>query len=105
MFNQLGGLKLEEEPRYRASHFQARRWDWIDPQKDSAGKKSDLGMKLTSPQRVLAERGLDPEEVLNEWAEYEQMMQAKGLEMPEFKAETIATENPPLSNTTKKTNL
>ena len=105
MFNQLGGLKLEEEQRYRASHFQPRRWDWIDPQRDSAGKKSDLGMKLTSPQRVLAERGLDPEEVLNEWAEYEQMMQAKGLEMPEFKAETIATEKTPLSNITKNGKL
>ena len=47
--------------------------------KDSAGIKSDLDMKLTSPQRVIAEQGNDVEEVLTEWAEYEALVASKGL--------------------------
>jgi len=78
-YNILGGLAIEEESKFQACHIQARRWDWIDPQKDSAGKRSDLDMKLTSPQRVIAERGDDVEEVLSEWVEYEELLEGKGL--------------------------
>jgi lambda family phage portal protein len=88
-YNILGGLAFEEEKKYQAAHIQARRWDHIDPLKDSAGRKSDLQARLTSPQRVIAERGDDIEEVLNEWAEYEALVESKGLIATDFRSSEL----------------
>ena len=83
LYEQLGGLNLKGELRYRNAHIQAHRWDWVDPLKDSLGKKNDLAMRVTTPQRVMIERGLDPEEVVQEWKEWEDMIAAAGLQPDE----------------------
>ena len=88
-YNILGGLAIEEETKFQSAHIQARRWDHIDPLKDSAGRKSDLQARITSPQRVIAERGDDIEEVLNEWAEYEALVESKGLLATDFRSSEL----------------
>ena len=85
IFNNLGGLNLSSEMRYRKIRVQGRRWDWVDPLKDSKGKQNDLAMRITSPQRVILERGGDPEEILKEWAIYDAMVAKAGLEPTEFR--------------------
>ncbi len=53
-----------------AHRFYGRRFDWVDPQKDAAELREKLEMKLTDPITELYRRGLDPEEVLSNWAEW-----------------------------------
>lgn len=53
--------------------FYGRRFDWVDPQKDAAELREKLDMKLTDPITELYRRGLDPEEVLSNWQEWEEM--------------------------------
>ena len=56
-----------------AHRFYGRRFDWVDPQKDAAELREKLDMKLTDPITELYRRGLDPEEVLSNWQEWEAM--------------------------------
>ena len=56
----------------------------MDPLKDSQGRQNDLQMRITSPQRVMIERGVDPEEILNEWKEYEDLVASAGLSSTDF---------------------
>ena len=84
-FGLLGGLTIASEGKYRMVHFQGRRWDWVDPFKDSMGRQNDLAMRITSPQRVMRERGLDPEDILREWQEYEKMVGDANLAPTEFR--------------------
>lgn len=46
--------------------WQGRRWQWIDPQADSAAAESSKNNFLTSPGRLIREQGSDPARV---WAE------------------------------------
>ena len=48
-----------------------RRWAGIDPVKEANANDINLKNKLTSPQRVIAERGDDPEEIAEEIALWE----------------------------------
>lgn len=56
---------------YYPAHFQGRRWQSTDPQKEAKGHASDLENKLTSPQRIITARGDDPDEILAELREWQ----------------------------------
>lgn len=76
-----------------AHRFYGRRFDWVDPQKDSAELQAKLDMKLTDPITELYRRGLDPEEVLSNWAEWESLLrkfQPKPEQPPEITGENNA---------------
>ena len=93
LFNDFGNLRPSQERRYRVAHIQGRRWDWVDPLKDSKGKQNDLAMRITTPQRVIIEAGGDPDDIIAEWAEYEAKIAAAGLQPTNF-----GDKAPPLSN-------
>ena len=57
-----------------AHRFYGRRFDWVDPQKDAAELREKLEMKLTDPITELYRRGLDPEEVLSNWSEWDTLL-------------------------------
>ncbi len=63
-----------------------------DPLRDSKADASDLQQKLTSPQRIAARRGVDIEEILDEWAEFEALCKARGITTEQ--ASTALANNP-----------
>lgn len=48
--------------------FVGRRWPWVDPAKDAQAHQTMLSLKLTSRKRILAEQGIDMEELDEEIA-------------------------------------
>lgn len=63
----------------RASTFHGRRWDWVDPKSDAAANRQAVDSLIKSPQEIIRERGGDPEEVLDEIAQFYQMAKEKGI--------------------------
>ena len=52
--------------KFNQPHFQGRRWQWVDPEKEAKGLREAIDAGLTSPARVIAELGADEEEILDE---------------------------------------
>lgn len=65
----LNYLPAAKRDKFLAPVFTGRRWDWVNPKDDMEAKEKALTMRLTSHRRVLAEQGLDLEEVLSEIAD------------------------------------
>jgi len=70
------------EPKLRMSRlaayldgvtWQPRRWSPIDPVKDATAKQIRLSLKLSSRRRIIAEGGDDPDEILTEAQEEEEL--------------------------------
>lgn len=55
----------------------------LDPMREGRAENDAVTAKLRSPQEVLHARGRDPEQVLDEWTEWKQMLDDRGLEMPQ----------------------
>ena len=64
---------------YGVHRWQGRRWPWVDPEKDINTVIKAINARLTSPQRAASELGVDVEEVLEEIAQYNQMLADKEL--------------------------
>jgi lambda family phage portal protein len=62
-----------------ASRFQGRRWSWVDPQKEMEANRAALDMRITSRTRIAAERGESLEDVLDELAAEEKLLQGLNL--------------------------
>lgn len=90
-----GALVLDsrDAARFNAGVWQPRGWRWVDPLKDSQGAIIDIAACLDSPQRIVAERGDDIEEILEERAEFEKMCKAHGIQV---------NLNPPAKPSTEK---
>ncbi len=84
-------LPRGENIDYGAADAEPRGWDWIDPKSDAIATEMQLRGRLTSPQRVCAARGIDIEDVLDEWSEFTEMCAKRGLDVPTF-GSTDATE-------------
>lgn len=67
--------------RYNAPAFQGRRWDWVNPKDDVEAKLQQLKGMLTSHRRVLAERGIDLEDLLIERQEDRVLAEKYGVDL------------------------
>lgn len=75
-------LPADRLGRYaEAVRFQGRRWDWVDPLKDAQAARELLGMALTSRTRIAAAQGCEFEDIVDELAQEQQMLQERGLPM------------------------
>jgi len=72
-------LRPERIEKYREHDWQARRWDWVDPDKDSKTAARDIANKIKSPSQVIRERGGDPRTVWRQWATDRQAMIDAGI--------------------------
>lgn len=70
---------IERLSKYRAIEWQARRWAWVDPLKEVDAKIKALDAGLTSRTRVVAETGVDFEDIMQEVSEEQQIMAAAGF--------------------------
>ena len=52
----------------------------LDPLREGRAESDAVEKKLRSPHEVLQARGRDPEQVLDEWAEWRQMLEERGLD-------------------------
>lgn len=81
---ELQALSFARLPAYvDGARWQCHTWQPLDPLKTIEAQRSRLEAGITSPQRVMAENGDDPDEVLAELAEWGAKFAAAGLESPE----------------------
>ena len=66
---------------YLDARYQGRRWDWVDPYKDTQAKNQELLMGTTTRHAIIREKGLDPEEVFAELKMENEMLEAMGLKI------------------------
>jgi len=64
-----------------APKFQPRGWDWVDPLKEVNADIKAIDAGLTSRRRVLAKRGLDFEEIIDELAIEQQYAEQKNVSL------------------------
>jgi capsid protein len=64
----------------------------LDPLREGRAENDAVNAKLRSPQEVLYSRGRDPEQVLDEWKEWQSMLDDRGLNEPA--EESNLTTNP-----------
>lgn len=67
--------------RYLDVYWQAKRWAWVDPQKEVSANVEAINNKLKSRTRVIAEQGEDIEDVFDELAEEEALAKEKKLSL------------------------
>lgn len=74
-------LKVLNEERYQDVIFLARRWEWIEPLKDTQAKELQVKNRMTSLTRIIRDRGDDPEAVFNEIKSDNELLKSMGLEI------------------------
>src|SRR5574340_653250 len=77
----LAYLPASKRDKFLAPVFTGRRWDWVNPKDDVEAKEKALTLRLTSHRRVLAEQGLDLEEVLAEIQDDEALAEKYGIDL------------------------
>jgi lambda family phage portal protein len=61
-------LPLRDLDRWNAPVWQARRWSWIDPDKDISASEKEVALGVNSRTRIAGNLGLDIEDVYDELA-------------------------------------
>ena len=74
-----GFIRTNRLSEVRPHKFFGRRFAWVDPAKEIRAKKEEMAMMLTSPQAELEARGLDPDEVIADFASWKDKLEAVGL--------------------------
>ena len=72
-------LDARDPSRWEAVKFVPRGWPWVDPLKDANAAVAEINNGLTSRGRVLAEKGEDFEEVLDELKDEQQQIEESGV--------------------------
>jgi lambda family phage portal protein len=62
--------------------FQWPRWEYLDPAKSAKGNETDMGNMVKSPQECIREQGWEPAEVADEIAEWQRMLDERGIKKP-----------------------
>lgn len=72
-------LRPDRLEKYQEHAWQPKRWDWVDPDKDSKTAARDISNKIKSPSQVIRERGGDPRAVWRQWARDRESMIEAGI--------------------------
>jgi lambda family phage portal protein len=67
--------------RFTNIKWQARRWGWVDPLKDAQGKVLEMDNGLTTRTQILAEQGIDFEDLLIQMAEEKALAEKYGVDL------------------------
>ena len=74
-------LPAAKRAKFLAHEFQGRRWQWVDPLKDVEASVLAIENGLASPYTIIAQQGLDAEEVLADIARFQQAAADKGVKL------------------------
>lgn len=77
------GFDPQRLEKYREVYWQARRWAWVDPQKEVTANIMANEHKLKSRTRIIAEQGDDIEDVLEEISQEQELAAGKKITLPE----------------------
>lgn len=93
----LQGLQFDRLDHYAAAaRWQPHRWQPLDPLKTIEAQRSRIEARLTSPQRVIAETGDDPDEIVQELIEWQRKTAPLGpIEQPGATAKPAAQDSAP----------
>jgi lambda family phage portal protein len=83
------------DPRFAQVVWQGKRWTWIDPEKEMNAQAGAVAAKLTSRTRLLAEQGIDFEDVLEEIAQENELAEALGVELDPAEPAKQPSSTPP----------
>tara|TARA_R110000772_G_scaffold23646_1_gene63132 strand:+ start:4308 stop:5762 length:1455 start_codon:yes stop_codon:yes gene_type:complete len=72
-------LPASKREKFMAHEFLGRRWPWVDPLKDTNANIAALGAGLAMPSNILAQQGLDQDEVLDDISRFQQAAKEKGV--------------------------
>ena len=75
-------LPFAKFDKFNQPTWKARSWAWLDPLKDQEANLLAINNFLDSPQSILAKQGENPDKILNEIKEWQEMIKAKGLQIP-----------------------
>lgn len=78
-------------------------WAWIDPVKDATAAQMELGMGITSPQRICAEKGRDFYEIIDELAEAKRYAEQKGVALEVVPLQVTVAADAPVDEPTTNT--
>jgi len=67
---------------------------WVDPLKEANANSAMLENYLTSPQTLIRQRGGNPDEVLNNWQQWNAKLAARNLPPPNAAAQTLIQSEP-----------
>lgn len=76
-------LKIGNQAKYCECYWQAPGFAWVDPRADSKAEDGSMNNKTRSPQDVIRSKGKDPRRVLQEFAEWDDMLSEFNLNTPE----------------------
>jgi len=74
-------LPVEQIERFNFPKWQFRGWDWVDPQKDVNADIDARDNRMTSLTRILAKRGIDFDDLMDEIEYEEAEMARRGIEI------------------------
>lgn len=80
--------------RYEAREWQARGWDWVDPQKDIEAQASALAYGFTTRRAILAANGLDFEQTITDTKAEREFLEAQGVEFASPKSAPAPADAP-----------
>lgn len=80
--------------RYEAREWQARGWDWVDPQKDIEAQAAALAYGFTTRRAILASNGLDFEQLVTDTREERAFLETQGVDFASPKASAPAEVSP-----------
>lgn len=83
-------LPFAKYEKYNAPQWFPRSWDWVDPLKDSNAAVTEIDAKINTRTNILAERGIDFEDVVSQLSEEKRMLEDAGLDIEPV----TATEKP-----------
>lgn len=72
-------LRFADIAQMRRVSWQGRRWEWVDPEKDTKAGLRSVGGRIRSPQDLIRERGKEPTEVWQEIAEAKRVLEEMGI--------------------------
>ena len=85
-------LPAEKMEKFNAAEFRGRRWQWVDPLKDVQANITSIESGLKSRRQVVSEMGGDFEDVIDELAEDQNLIEAAGVKLGDSSKETATNE-------------
>jgi lambda family phage portal protein len=99
---QLAGMLPANDTRLTDVRWACKRWQWVDPLKETQAQTEALKARLTSRTRILMESGEDFEDILAEIAQEEQLAESMGVELEPESNEPESNEPEPESMNTEE---
>ncbi len=85
-------LSSFSRPKYLDIRWQPRTWEHVQPREQEMANQMQLGMRSKTVSQLIRDKGLDPDEVFDEWAEDIQKMRDRGIPLPEIFNDATTTQ-------------